>query len=252
MRPLLLLLGLIGSSAWAHPSADAHLHATRDADCSDPVVFQRRVQALTDDGRLARAMQEVEAGRTCGVPAPELDLAQAHVALAAGEAQEALDLTDSRLHQEPRHAGLLRLRARAHEQLGDPQEASNSWLSLARVAGSSPQPWLHAARLRTASGQAAEAAAILEEGLVHTGPLPTLSLACARAHHDAGNPDRAHQLLEGLPATAEVWLMRAALTNNPEEARRCIEQARVAVESWRDSPRKHDQLAAIHTTLENL
>jgi len=251
MRALFLSVWL-ATTASAHPSSAAHLHATEGVSCADTEAALRRVQALIAESRLEAAQTEIERLDACGATSFTLSLSRANLHLQRHEPEPAIALLDALLRAEPSQPGALLARAQAHAMRGDFALAADDALALARAHPEAADAWLQAADHRTAAGDPDGGFAILDEAIEATG-LSLLRIEAASRHAAQHNHDRALALLDAVPVTVPVLIQKAEIldtAHRTEEATRVRQEALRLAQTLRPSPRRTAWMTALQPATE--
>jgi len=236
-----MTLLFLATAALAHPSADAHLHATAAVAPCEDLTRLRRASALADAGRLVEAHAELD--EVCSPDDEAARLARARLHLVERLPEPALALTEG-LHSLEASV----LVASALTQLGRDDEAARTLADgLARQPSVRPDHYLDAARPLSD----AAALEVLQLGIATVGPIGSLQRAAAERLAALGRLDEALRLLT--PSRIADRLLAGDLlahAGQQARARREWQQALAAVEAARPSRAMDDLRHALSERLE--
>jgi tetratricopeptide (TPR) repeat protein len=142
------------------------------------------------------------------------DLVRGAALLAGAQPAAARQALDRFLAAHPKHVRALVLRAHAAQELGD-QRASLADLRTALQANATPEPDLvrETADTLLAAGRAEEAMQVLDSGIKHLGPVPSLVLQAMTLEIIAGRFDAALTRVDAMQRSAprpEPWMAKRA------------------------------------------
>jgi predicted TPR repeat methyltransferase len=166
------------------------IHVTADAE-----ALCRRAAQLIDAGRLDTARPLLAAARALAPSSSELVLASARLNLGAGNWVQALQELDGGITNAPEHAGLRKCRADLRQRMGDFEGAARDAAEAVIADRNDP----HAAAVLGAAmldlGRTTDAVACFTEALTRAPTDLNFRQALASALENAGDVDRAFQVL---------------------------------------------------------
>ena len=165
----------------AFPHGDLHerieeLSARIDHDKSNAELLLKRADLYRQHQEYSRALADIHLARSLRSDTHATYLL-ALVLLDSGKTSEAKAHLDEVLQKAPSHSAALVTRARTQVRLGNDAAAAADFAAAAKlIQKPDPDIYLEHARCLARAGQGKQAIHLLEQGLKHSGPIPSLQL----------------------------------------------------------------------------
>lgn len=262
-RKLILLLGvaicltLIPSFAHAHEGLHEQIVAITARIKRDPknaALYLQRGELHRLHRDWARAAADYDRASRLQPSLTIVDLGRGKMLFESRRFQQAKDVLDRFLRQQPRHVEGLVTRGRVLARIGARLQAANDFTA-ALASAPAPDPELYLERAQVLTGDKRyiqEALRGLDEGIKQLGPLVTLELAAIDLELRAKNYDAALTRLDTITtqsARKETWLVRRGeilkAAGRHAEARKAFSDAIVAIESLPPERRQSRAMTAL-------
>jgi tetratricopeptide (TPR) repeat protein len=211
------LLALLPVGAAAHGAIHEQLQALAVAlenSPDDPALLFRQAELLVAHDDRDAALGSLDRVETLAPGHYPTALPRARLVLAAGQPEQAVALLAAHLAAHPDDLTALLLRARAHSALGWRNEACADYREVWHRSGAAADcDLVQEIADALAADAPPEALTVLDAGLQHHGPVPSLLLRALEldlALHRHDSALQRVQFLRGLSPRPEPWMARRA------------------------------------------